>query len=189
MTNKKNTRLRFIREGIRNFKSVGSVSRSSVYVCRSMTRLVPKLKDGIILEFGAGDGVITEEILRQMGPGDRLLVFEINPEFCDHLRKIEDPRITVFEESAENAGRILENLGLDQADLIISAIPFLLFPKHEALRLVSEFKNLLRPGGRFIQLHYSLNLKEDYEDIFDEVRIRFVPINIPPAFIFECRKK
>ncbi len=189
MASKKNTRLRFIKEGIRNFRSVGSVSRSSPFVCRSMTRLVPRLKNGIILEFGAGDGVITEEILRQMSPDDRLLVFEIHPEFCDQLRKIKDTRMTVYEESAENASQILATLGLEQADLIISAIPFLLFPKQDALRLIGAFRNILRPGGRYIQLHYSLNLKEQYEEIFDEVQIRFVPINIPPAFIFECCKK
>lgn len=178
----------FIREGFRNIKSVGSVSKSSSFVCKRMAKSISS-QHKVILELGAGNGAITEEILKQMGPEARLLVFEINPSFCEQLRAFQDPRMVVVNESAEHARQILTEQDLQEADIVISAIPFLLFPKPEVNRFVKEFYSCLRPGGKYIQLHYSLNLKELYEEIFDEVKLRFVPINIPPAFIFECVKK
>ncbi|MBK9271534.1 MAG: methyltransferase domain-containing protein [Saprospiraceae bacterium] len=184
-----NSNFEFIKEGIKNMQSVGSVCRSSPFVAKSMSKGLNDSTFKIIVELGAGDGAITEEILKNMQSDARLIVLEINENFCDQLRQWNDPRMLVLNESAENLKAVLHSLQIQEADRIISAIPFLLFPREEVEKFLRVFYSSLAPGGKFIQLHYSLNLKDLYEEIFDDVKIRFVPINIPPAFIFECKKK
>ncbi|MEM6967066.1 MAG: SAM-dependent methyltransferase, partial [Bacteroidota bacterium] len=82
----------------------------------------------VIVELGAGDGVITEHILRHMKKDSVLLAFEVNKTFCDQMRKIEDDRLIVIEDSAEKLGEYLVKYDLEKADYIISAIPFVAFP-------------------------------------------------------------
>ena len=51
----------------------------------------------VIAEFGPGEGCHTREIVRRMHPDSHLMLFEIDAELCDHLRKqfASDARITV----------------------------------------------------------------------------------------------
>jgi len=181
--------LEFIKEGFKNIRSIGSVSRSSQFVAKSMSKILIHPEYKTIVEVGPGDGAITEEILKIMSADAKLYVLEINENFCNQLSQWPDPRMTVIQDSAENLKSVLQVQNVQEADIIISAIPFLLFPRDEVEKFLKVFYNALRPGGKYIQLHYSLNLKDLYEEIFDEVKLRFVPINIPPAFIFECKKK
>ena len=58
--------LDFLREGLRNIKTVGTITRSSKALCKKMTEPVNFDKARIIVEYGAGDGVITKHILSQM---------------------------------------------------------------------------------------------------------------------------
>ena len=49
---------------------------------------------GLIVEFGAGSGVYTRELLRRMGPEARLLAFEVDPQLAARVEaEIDDPRL------------------------------------------------------------------------------------------------
>src|SRR6476660_6382731 len=92
----------FLKEAIGNLKTIGSVRPSSPSLSRAMASPVnPRLKQ-IIIELGAGEGTITHYILKRMHPESRLLAFEINQNFLSQLNEINDPRITVVNDSAEN---------------------------------------------------------------------------------------
>ncbi len=173
----------YLKEGIRNLKTMGTLTRSSRQLCKNMVSHVNFADAELIVELGAGDGVITKSILRKMKPDSRLLVFEVNPKFCQILRQIEDPRMLIAEDSAEKLDEYLGKLGFSKVDYIISAIPFVVLPKQLGLDIIGKCHNYLKKGGRFVQLHYSLVAKNVYERIFGNVDISFVPINIPPAFV------
>ncbi len=180
--------LDFFKEGIRNLRTTGTITRSSRFLCREMIRPVDFETAKIIVELGAGDGVITRHILKNMKEDALLISFEINEKFCEILREIPDKRLVVVEDSAELIGDYLKKNGFEQADYIISGLPFLSLPKDLGTRILQKSVEFLKTGGLFVQMQYSLLLKHLYESIFDEVKVRFVPINVPPAFVLICEK-
>ena len=179
----------FLKESIKNLKTVGTFTRSSKFLCKQMIRPVNFQEADNIVELGAGDGVITKHILNDMKKEAKLLAFEVNEHFCDKMRTINDDRLRVIEDSAENLKKYLDQNNIEEIDYVISAIPFVVVPDEIALDIVSECKKYLKDGGLFIQVHYSLLTKKLYQKVFGNVDINFVPLNIPPAFVLVSEKK
>lgn len=119
-------------------------------------------------------------------PADcKLIAFEINDMFIDTLEAIEDPRLIIAADSAENIQKYLDKYKLDQVDIIYSALPFSVIPKELAKLIVTISKSVLAPEGEYLQIHYSLIEKKLYDSVFGNVQVFFQPINIPPAFILK----
>ena len=171
-------------------KTTGSVTHSSKFLCRGMIKPVNFKAATLIVELGAGDGVITKHILKKMRPDAKLLVFEVNEKFCQKVReKIDDNRMVLIEDSAEHLPDHLERLGLPKVEFIVSAIPFVALPKEVTFRILEVCKESLIQGGLYIQMHYSLVLKKTYARIFGNVKVDFIPVNVPPAFVLVSRKE
>lgn len=181
--------IEFLREGLRNLQTVGTITRSSKHLCRGMVKHVDFEEAELIVELGAGDGVITKHILRHMRPDAKLLAFEVNSKFCDVMRQqIKDDRLIVVEDSAEMLGKYLKEIGAEEVDFFISAIPFVAMPKEVGQKIVSICHDYLKDSGRYIQVHYSLIMKQLYASIFGNVDVNFVPLNVPPAFVLVSEK-
>lgn len=182
-------RLDFLREGLRNLRTVGTITRSSRFVSSRMASFVDFSKALHIAELGAGDGVITRHILKRMRPDATLYAFEVLPSMADELRQIKDERLVILQDSAEFIGEHLDRLKVGQVDAMISAIPFVALPTELGIRILKNCHQRIKPGGKFIQIHYSLLAKRLYEKIFGNVRIYFEPRNLPPAFILVSEVK
>jgi len=178
----------FFRESIKNIKTTGTIARSSKFLCKGMIKPVDFDKANVIVELGAGDGVITEHIFRHMKKDSTLLAFEVNKKFCEQIRQIKDDRLIVIEDSAEKLGEYLEKNNLGKADYVISAIPFVTVPEDLAKSIITTSKNNMKTNGLFVQVHYSLLVKKFYESIFGNVDVSWVPLNIPPAFVLVSEK-
>jgi len=183
-------KIEFFRESIRNIKTVGTITRSSKYLCKGMIEPVDFKKADVIVELGAGDGVVTEHILKNMKPDAKLFAFEVNKPFCDLMRdKFKgDKRLIVVEDSAAIVADILKSHNIEQADYIISAIPFVSLPDELGYEIVNACKDVLKSKGLYIQIHYSLLMKKMYKKVFGNVDVSFVPLNIPPAFVLVSEK-
>jgi phospholipid N-methyltransferase len=72
-------------------RTTGSIIRSSKYLCKAMIKPIDFNKANVIVELGAGDGVLTHYILNRMKPQAKLLCFEINPKFCEVLKQMSCP--------------------------------------------------------------------------------------------------
>lgn len=178
----------FLKEAISNLKTIGSVRPSSPSLCRAMTSCVnPRVKQ-IIIELGAGEGTITHYILRRMNPASRLITFEINENFLSQLREINDPAMTIINDSAENLQRQLHRFRINEVDVIVSSLPLVLFDKELSEHIIHACYEKLRRGGMFVQFHYSYLNKKMYERVFDRVRVKFILGNLPPAFVFRCKR-
>jgi phospholipid N-methyltransferase len=183
-----NSNLQFLRQGLKDIKTVGTFLRTAKNVSKSMVKHAAVSECNTILELGAGDGAITKYILKDLKADAKLIIFEVNPTFCEKLSKIEDSRIILIQTSAEEMVTELETLGIKKVDAIISAIPFVNLPESLTLKIVSICKNLLNPNARFVQIHYSLILKKLYTTIFENLEVDFIPWHIPPAFLFIGKK-
>jgi phospholipid N-methyltransferase len=182
------TSLSFLKESIRNIRTTGSVVRSSRYLVREMLKPVDFKQAKVIVELGAGDGVLTREILKKMHANARLLCFEINPEFCKILNEIKDKRLILIEDSAENLDVHMKKMNITEVDYIISGIPFVSLPDELSYSIVRGCYEALKKTGLYVQFHYSTIIKRMYQEIFGNVDINFVARNFPPAFVMVCIK-
>ncbi len=168
--------LRFLRESLKHPIQIGAVIQTSKYVGKKMAK---HLNGGTkVLEFGAGDGNITRQILKQLPADGQLICFEINPNFCDSLRAIEDDRLTVINDDAGN----FENY-IDEVDCIISALPLNLLKKSKRDEIIAKSSK----SKTFVQIQYTPFLAGKMKQYFEDVKIKFAPLNLPPAFIYVCQ--
>ena len=142
-----------------------------------------------MLEFGAGDGAITEYIIKKMTKNSRLIIFEVNQEMVSILNekfKEESDRIIIINDGAQKADEYLSKLNIFEVDMIISAIPFIALPEKILTDTLLVSKKILKRHGLFIQMHYTLQLKNIYEKYFSDIELSFVPLNIPPGYVLKC---
>jgi len=181
--------LAFFKESIKNLKTVGTITRSSKFLCKGMIKHIDFSAAKVIVELGAGDGVITKHILENMSADCKLMTFEVNEKFYGQLNEIKDHRLIIVNDSAEKLEHYLNLHGLTEIDTVISAIPFVIIPEPTATNIVQTCKDNLMAGGNFVQMHYSLMAKKLYEKVFGDVDINWVPLNLPPAFVMVCENR
>jgi len=181
-------RVKFITQFLRPTEKVGAVTPSSRFLIKKMLKPIDFTKAHLVIELGPGSGNITEEILKKIPKNANLLAFEINEKFYEHLLTIKDPRLTAINDSAEHLQKHLKKLDLGEADYIISSLPLGVIPKKMVDKITSASYGALKKDGKFIQFQYSLMDYKHLRKKFKEVKLNFTPLNIPPAFIYECIK-
>ncbi|MEM9526980.1 MAG: methyltransferase [Bacteroidota bacterium] len=178
----------FLLEGLRNLRTTGTLTRSSTALCKAAIDRIDFGSARTIVELGAGDGVITEHILKRLHPEGKVIAFEVSADLCDDMRAIGDERLVVAEDSAENIRHWLDQIGADKADHIVSAIPFAALSEELGRSIVKAAKDNLRKGGCYNQVHYSLKTKGYYEAAFGKVEAKRVWENLPPAWVLYCQR-
>lgn len=169
-------------------RTTGTLTRSSPALCKAAIDRIDFKNATVVVELGAGDGVITKYILDKMPAHGKVIAFEVSPELCDDMRAFNDPRLIVAQDSAENIRHYLDQIGVDKADHVISAIPFAALPEALGKSIVRAARDNLRPGGCYNQVHYSLKTKNYYEQAFGRVETQRVWANLPPAYVLYCNK-
>ncbi len=177
----------FFLQGIKKFREVGTLTRSSTAMSKEIALKVPS-QSKYVVELGAGDGVITRYILDQMSPDGILIAFEINEKLYKALSEINDPRLIAVKESAEKMEEFLALHDIDSVDAIVSALPFIVMDKHVTDQILASSNKHLREGGKYIQLNYAKKLVKKYKSVFGNIEIDKIMKNLPPAYVFTCIK-
>ncbi len=180
--------LNFLVNSVRTMRTTGAIARSSKYLMREMLKSIHFSHAKLIVELGAGDGIFTHAILERMRPDAILICFEINPQFYKILQNINDARFILINDSAEHLKKYLIAHNHKEVDYIISGIPFVALPTELTDRIIKVSRDALRKNGLFIQFHYSTLINRVYRRIFGNLHVRFVPLNLPPAFVMVCKK-
>lgn len=160
--------------------AVGAVAPTSLATARVMA--APANPNGTILELGAGTGSITQGILEHITDPSRLTSVEIDPDLAAEFKK-NFPTIDLRIEDAEEVLRSGPGW-----DAIISGIPFAVMEPAKRERMFRLVKQKMNPGGVFIAIQYSLSSKEELERDFRDVKVKFSPLNIPPAMVYVCKE-
>ena len=180
--------LLFARNFFRHPLMLGSIVPSSRFLIRELLNPVDWTRARVIVEYGPGVGDITAEVLRRMRPDALLIAIEMNPDFVSYLRgALTDARLRVVEGSAESVEEILGRFGQQQADYIISGIPFSTIPAPLRERILRRTRAALAPGGAFLLYQFSTRVLEDLKRIFGYVGRKFEPLNVLPAHLFFCQ--
>lgn len=179
----------FARNFFKNPKMLGSVIPSSRFLVEQLLRDIRWDEARVIVEYGPGLGTISAEILKRMRNDATLIIFEINDEFVDVLkRRFDDPRLRILHRSATDVTRVLEQLGLPHADYVIAGIPFSIMSEDDRLAVLRNTHDALRKGGSMLVYQFSTKVRSDLETIFGPVHELFELRNILPARVFHCVK-
>ena len=175
---------RFFRSFLANPRAVGAILPTSRRTVRDMLDMADFERARTVVELGAGTGVYTEEVLARLRPEARFLAFEVDPDLVDTLSgRVEDRRLQLINDSAENVGSYLDGA---EVDVIVSGLPFTSLPQHVKRNIFEAMTSVLAPDGVMVAIQYSTMVQRDLERHFASVRRRVSPINVPPAFLFRC---
>ena len=170
-------------------KTSGSITPSSRFLANKMLKQIDFSEANVIVELGPGNGVITKRILKKMHPNAVLICFEINDHFYQQLKKIDNPQLKVLNASAEKIEEELEKLGYTKSCHIISSLPLTNIPDPISKNILQKSYDNLDVNGTFIQYQYSLSYFKKLKAVFNEsISLGFEVFNIPPAFIYRCKK-
>jgi phospholipid N-methyltransferase len=201
----------FWREFRRTFHSTGAVLPSGRPLCRALARYVAaEGQPQRILEVGPGTGVVTDEILRRMKPGDSLTLVELNDRFVAALSE----RLKVDPNWQPLASRVhilhlpIEEVTTDAPfDAMVSGLPFNNFDPEVAGAIFDRLEHLAGPGTTLSFFEYvgvrklkGLVCKRDerrrlagVEAALGEARRQWqfdrdcVVANVPPAWVHHLR--
>jgi phospholipid N-methyltransferase len=180
----------FIKQFWKEKKMVGAMAPSSRFLAQKMLENIDFSQAKVLIELGPGTGVFTDKILEKMSPDAMLLIFELNDNFCNALKKrISDKRAVIIHDSAEKIEHYLSEYNLDKADVVISSLPLANFPQELRQAILDASHRSLKSVGKYIQFQYSLQSKKHIKNTFNDVSIDFTPLNFPPAFVYTCKKQ
>jgi phospholipid N-methyltransferase len=182
------SKTKFLSEVFKSKGTIGALSPSSSYLAKKMLEPIDFSVAKCIVEYGPGTGVFTKKMLHKMLPESLLLVFEINPIFCEELKNIQDSRLIIIEDSAEKIGDYLKKYSFEKADYVVSSLPFAMIPDEIVNSILQNSNQFLSEKGKYIQFQYSQNALSKLKSIFPKIDTQFTLLNIPPAFIFSCNK-
>jgi phospholipid N-methyltransferase len=176
----------WLRKFARHGTSIASFAPSSRFLARMICKGIDYDRAKVIVELGAGTGPVTKELLRHAKPGTRVVVVELDPDFCQRLRA-KFPNADIVEGDAAHMDELLRERGIDKVDHVISGLPLPSFPPELRDSIISSAVRSLAPGGSFRQLTVMpLVYWKMYKRYFASVRFKMVPLNLPPAGVYVC---
>jgi phospholipid N-methyltransferase len=201
----------FFREFRATFYTTGAVLPSGRGLARALAHYVAEPgPPRRILEVGPGTGAVTAELVRVLGPEDRLDLVELNDRFVDRLneRFAKEPSFQKVADRCRVLHQGVETLPVDQPyDLIVSGLPLNNFTIPLVEQILASLRQLLRPDGtlsffEYIAIRHAkaiVSPKADRERLRGitkilngilephEIRRDWVWLNVLPAWVHHVR--
>lgn len=191
----------FAAGAIADYKTTGAVAPSSRYLAEAM--LAPlALKPGcVVVELGAGTGVMTRALLDALPNDATLLVFEISDRFYKFLRaNFRDKRLVLLQTRAEHLDTELQRRSIERVDGVVSSLALGFFTDTDRKAVLEAFLPFMGEGSVYTQYQYmqGIELRDGrlrrfsvhslLRHYFRSVRRQSVWRNIPPAYVYACKK-
>ncbi len=166
-------------------RNVASVTPSSPFlVKRVLRRMDFSGPRRVVVEYGPGLGVFSRHIVERMRAEDRFLMIEANRDFVERLQPLaRDGRVEVVHGVAQDVEQVLAGFGEEQADYVLSGIPFSFFDEAARRDLILRTRHVLRPGGTFLVYQHYNHMEEPLRRHFEHVETDFEMLNLPPIHI------
>ena len=201
----------FFREFRDTFYTTGAVLPSGRGLARALAHYVAQPgPPRRILEVGPGTGAVTAELVRVLGPEDRLDLVELNDRFVERLnhRFAQEPDFQKVASRCRVLHQGVETLPVDQPyDLIVSGLPLNNFTIPLVEQILASLRQLLRPDGtlsffEYIAIRHAkaiVSPKADRERLRGitkilngilephEIRRDWVWLNVLPAWVHHVR--
>lgn len=173
----------FFRRWMANPLQMGSIVPSSAALCRrvvAQTRVAP---NEVVVELGAGTGVISKALIQSGLPPERLYVVEIVRDMATHLRA-QLPGAHVIEGDARRLPQLIPSEWHGRIGTVVVGIPLVLLPTAEQRQFIDAIE-AVAPGRGFILYSYCVTspLPWKKHDLVPR-REAWTPLNFPPASVW-----
>lgn len=170
----------FFKALLLNPKSIGAIYPSSEYLATAMASHIPVSTPGLIVELGAGTGVITEAILKRGISPERLILIESSSDLVNDLRE-HFRNVKVIEGHAEDLITLLQGQ-TEPIIAIVSSLPLRSLGQTATHRILEQIPQVLSKKGIYIPFTYDLRRDNAfYPSHYHLIRSQIVWKNIPPA--------
>lgn len=181
----------FLKRFLQRPFQVASIIPSSRTLIRRVASKMDFSQPRVIAEYGPGEGCHTREIVRRMHPESRLILFELDPEFAQHLQDQfrGDSRITILNSDAALLRQELAKHGQTHCDYIVSGIPFsILQPEKKRELLLSTYDSLAPQDHSAFIIYQVTNELVGHCRHFPRLESEYCLQNIPPMFVTKFYK-
>ena len=175
----------FFKGFIKHPVMVGSIIPSSDRTVKKMLAPVDWDNTKLFVEYGPGVGTFCHPVLDRMRPDATLLVIDLNPDFIEYLRKtIRDSRFIAVHGSAADVNEIIAQFGFQNADYVLSGLPFSTLPNNLGPVIAEETARAIRPGGAFLVYQFRARARDFMTPHFARIDNGFEAWNILPCHLF-----
>jgi phosphatidylethanolamine/phosphatidyl-N-methylethanolamine N-methyltransferase len=181
----------FVSRWLRNPREVGAVTPSGQQLAYAMASQVNPAA-GLVVELGAGTGVITAALLKHGVLSQQLVVIETCAAMARDLALL-FPAVTVLRADAARLSGLLTMSDCNTPGTVVSSLPLLSLHTRQRFRILKEIASVLPVGGRLIQFTYSpfppISVMLARRLGFEGSRVRRIAINLPPAAVWVYEKQ
>jgi phosphatidylethanolamine/phosphatidyl-N-methylethanolamine N-methyltransferase len=173
----------FFKRWLANPLQMGSIIPSSPSLCRRIAALVERAEDEVVVELGAGTGVISRALLAAGVPPEKLVVVEIVRDMAEHLRAAL-PGVNVICGDAFELAKALPERLHGKVGTAICGIPLVMLPEADQRRFVNAVE-AVAPGKGFLLYTYCITSPLPWRDLgLVAKREAWTPLNFPPASVW-----
>jgi phosphatidylethanolamine/phosphatidyl-N-methylethanolamine N-methyltransferase len=173
----------FFRRWMANPLQMGSIVPSSPALCKRIAAQTKANPDQIVVELGAGTGVISRALLECGLPPERLYVVEIVRDMAEHLRAVL-PGARVIEGDARRLPQLIPAELHGKIGTVVVGIPLVLLPFAEQRRFIEAIE-AVAPGVGFILYSYCITSPLPWKKHgLVPKREAWTPLNFPPASVW-----
>lgn len=188
--------LTFLKQSLTEPKKIGAITESSEELAEKIISIAELENVDTIVELGPGTGIFTEKIAESISPSTLFFALEVNEAFVEKTKE-RCPNTIIYNAGAEEICTYLSLHNKNSCDCIISSLPFASFDEETQDAIFKAIDNALAPNGQFITFSYFYTaLLEEGKHFRKLLRRNFstveksdiVWLNVPPAFVYSCRK-
>ncbi len=179
------THVNFAKVFVRDPRRTGSICPSSEALVSALVRAVPQVDCGLVVDLGAGTGIVTEELLASGVAAESVVAVECCETLSRDLQR-KYPGVLVLGQDARDLGQLLAvRRPQEPLRAIISSLPFRSMPRRIVDAIALEMKRVLQErGGCLIQYSYLWWLRYPLRQYGFIPQRRFTVIkNVPPAIV------
>jgi len=182
----------FIVAAMRSPLKIGALLPSSRGLAKAMASFVNMQHAGMVVELGAGTGVVTHALLKHGVTPERLLVIErdeaLHTLLTNHFRHLH-----IVQADAAQLDTVLADAGVTQVNAIVSSLPFLVMPKPVRDAIQQHMAALIGEDGIIIQFTYGPQSPIPASQLrrlhLTGKRSKLVVANVPPAHVWVYRRE
>lgn len=179
----------FIKEYIKHPRDIGAIIPSSKQLAKRMMDAISFQNASCIVEYGAGTGVFTKQLIINRSPHTALLIIERNKQFYEILcRKYGHlNNVYIVHGSAQYIDDYMKQFSISKIDYVVSGLPFTSLPLSISQLILKKTAQLLGTNGTFVTFQYSKMKQSFFQTFFKQIERKKVYWNVPPAYIFTCK--
>ena len=181
----------FIAAWLRAPMKMGAVLPSSRALARALVDQIDLSRDGMIIELGAGKGVVTHALMEGGIPHDRLLIVEREKQL-HALLHASFHELEVICADAMELDRVIAGMGIEKVNAIVSSLPLISMPSAIRHAIEQQMADAIGEQGMIIQYTYGTKSPISPGELkrygLVGQRVKLVLANVPPAHVWVYKK-